>query len=49
MLKLGTKTDYGIVIAIGWVGERYYWMIKCGVISMIPASMVENEEGDGQY
>ena len=35
-------TQWGKVVAIGWVGERYYWMLKNGVVSMMPGSVVEN-------
>lgn len=24
-----------------WEGERYYWMLSDGVVSMMPASVVE--------
>lgn len=41
-LCIGTKTKWGVIIAIGWVGERYYWMIdKEKSIAMMPASTVE--------
>ena len=43
MLAIGSKTTYGRIVAIGWVGERYYWCIKAGVVSMIPASTIEGE------
>lgn len=43
MIPLGTQIPpYGKVVAVGWVGERYYWMVdNKGVISMMPASMIE--------
>ena len=42
MIPMGFITDeYGEVIAVGWVGERCYWLIRDGVISMIPASVIE--------
>ncbi len=50
MLPLGTKTQYGEIAAVGWVGERYYWMVsEGGVTSMIPADAMgdvvdENEQ-----
>lgn len=41
-LPLGTRTNWGIIKAVGWIGERYYWIVdKFGVVSMIPASIVE--------
>ena len=43
MIKLGTKTEYGILAAVGWVGERYYWFVKSGVVSMIPASYFNDD------
>lgn len=42
MLKLGTMTKWGKIAAIGMVeGERYYWMVGKGGISMIPAATAE--------
>jgi hypothetical protein len=41
LIKIGTTTEFGKVVAIGWIGERYYWLIKRGVVSMLPASVVE--------
>lgn len=42
MLELNTKTPWGIICAIGYVGERYYWMIdEHGVVSMIDAHTAE--------
>lgn len=44
ILLLGAKTKWGKIIAVGYVGERYYWMIdKYGVVSMMPADVVEEE------
>ncbi len=41
-LPLGTMTKWGRIESVGWVGERYYWMIdKHGCISMMPATDVE--------
>ena len=43
MLSLGTITEWGELIAIGWVGERYYWFInEEGTISMTPAKFFKN-------
>ena len=43
IVPIGTKTQWGTVDAIGFVGERYYWMIdKHGCVSMLPASVVES-------
>ena len=44
LLPLGTKTEYGKIEMIGFVGgERYYWMVdRFGCVSMIPAFMLEN-------
>lgn len=42
MVMIGAKTRWGVVAAVGWVGERYYWMVQPdGSISMMPADMVE--------
>ena len=42
-LKLGTKVKgYGEVIAVGWFGERYYWLSnRRGDVSMMPATLIE--------
>lgn len=41
-LPLGTETQWGTVEAIGFFGERYYWLVdKDKVVSMFPADMVE--------
>ena len=44
-LPLGTETKWGPIEMIGCLqGERYYWMVKDYVVSMIPAFMVENDQ-----
>lgn len=43
MRNIGEKTKYGVIVAIGWVGERYYWLKKNGVVIMYPARMVEDK------
>lgn len=41
-IPLGTIVKpYGEVVAIGYLGERYYWMERDGVISMICGDVVE--------
>ena len=44
-LKIGTKTCWGKVVAIGngqWLGERYYWLMKDDhTIAMLPAIIIE--------
>lgn len=42
-LPLGTRIPhYGTISAVGWVGERYYWLEdQHGDISMMPASLIE--------
>lgn len=45
MLRIGASTVYGRIGAIGSIGgERYYWCIKAGVVSMIPAIAIEITE-----
>lgn len=35
-------TQWGMIVAIGWIGERYYWMEdEYGSIAMIDAFTVE--------
>jgi len=47
LLPPGTPTKWGRVAAIGWVGERYYWLVaRDGAVSMMPASVVEMEPSD---
>jgi hypothetical protein len=41
MKKLGDKTEYGKVAGILWLGERYYMLLKDGVVSLMPASTIE--------
>jgi hypothetical protein len=31
----------GKILAVGWVGERYYWLDCDGVVSMIPATAID--------
>ena len=39
---LGTLTRWGKIGAVGWVGERYYWMVAPdGGVAMMPAATVE--------
>lgn len=42
-LQLGTKTRWGKIAAVGFIGgERYYWMIdRYGTVAMMPADAVE--------
>jgi len=44
----GTEVPgFGKVIAVGWIGERYYWLLgERGGISMMPASVVEKAKGE---
>lgn len=51
MLKVGDTVKWGDdewkVSAIGYVGERYYWLIKGGVVSMVPAVDLERKRKSG--
>jgi hypothetical protein len=42
IVRLGISTQWGVVVAVGYVGERYYWMLRNGVVSMMPAKLVES-------
>lgn len=46
ILPLGTPVKpWGKIIAVGWYGERYYWLENDhGDISMMPARVVENNK-----
>lgn len=36
---------YGRVGAVGIIsGERYYWLVKRGVVSMMPAAVIEGAQ-----
>lgn len=42
IVDLGTKTQWGEVAAVtNQGGERYYMMTKNGVVSLMPASLIE--------
>ncbi len=50
MIPLGARTRWGIVTAVAWLGERYYFFVdKYGVISMLPACVVEEELNEEQH
>lgn len=43
LVRIGTMTPWGRVEAVGFVQERYYWLVdKCGYVSMMPAQVVES-------
>jgi|GEM_PF-6775520 len=46
VLNLGTKTKYGKIVAIMWLGERYYMCSRYRgkLTSLIPGSILEKEE-----
>ena len=47
IVPIGTMTKFGTIVAVGWVGERYYWCIdKHDVVSMMPAMCIEEEVKD---
>lgn len=42
ILALGTETQWGVIIAVQWIGERYYSIAdQSGSIALLPASVVE--------
>jgi hypothetical protein len=41
MIPIGTVTPFGEVVGIIWLGERYYFLVKNGVVSLLPADTVE--------
>lgn len=43
MKRIGEMTPWGRIVAIGYPGERYYWCIKAGTVSMMPACAIEVE------
>lgn len=43
-LQLGTETQYGTIVAFGWVGERYYWLVDKLGVQMLPADVVEAQD-----
>ena len=46
MLKIGDRTKYGKVIAILWIGERYYSFDDHGTIGLVPAVLAEQDRPD---
>lgn len=46
MLRLGDRTTRGIVVAVLWIGERYYSFDDHGVICLVPAVIAEREMPD---
>ena len=46
-LWIGTKTRWGKVAAVGTNrGGRFYMMAKRGVVTLMPADLLEAEEAD---
>ena len=44
MLRIGSKTRRGDVVAVLWIGERYYSLRqRDGCICLVPAVIVESE------
>lgn len=43
MLKIGNETIHGKIIAILWIGERYYSFEKDGCICLVPGVVAERE------
>jgi hypothetical protein len=44
-LRLGSRTQWGTVGAVGFTGgERYYWLRLGNMVSMLPATTVEAAE-----
>lgn len=46
MLKLGDRTQHGKVIAVLWIGERYYSFDNYGVICLVPGVIAERDRPD---
>lgn len=41
-VPLGTQTHWGEIVAMQYVGERYYFILDAlGGVSMMPADMIE--------
>ena len=47
-LRLGTRTVWGTISAVGTIeGERYYWMTKgANSVAMMPGVVVEKMYGE---
>ena len=41
LLDIGTKTIFGEVAAVAWIGERYYLLLYATGVSLMPAIVVE--------
>ena len=47
MIALGTKTKFGKVVGVLYIGERYYLCLKRGVVSLMPAKVIEIQKRGG--
>ena len=43
MKSIGENTSFGIIKGVLFIGERYYFILKDGVVSLMPASVIEKE------
>ena len=41
ILPMGTQTIVGEVVAVGWRGERYYFLLAESGVSLMPAIVIE--------
>lgn len=52
LLAIGTQTHWGEIVAVQWVGERYYFIMdQLGGVSMMPSDIVEQSatSQEGQH
>ena len=50
IVPLGSRTKFGRIASVAWLGERYYFMVsKSGTVSMMPASEVEPPENHAAH
>jgi len=42
--SIGTKTPFGKVVGILYIGERYYMTMNKSMISLMPADLIETLE-----
>ena len=43
MKTIGDETLFGKIIGIGFIGERYYFIMNEDSISIMPASLIEEK------
>lgn len=49
LMTLGTETEWGMIVAVTFTGERYYFIVDAqGTVTMMPASTIEPDAREGR-